>query len=618
MSRIDALQHSLSQLMAPLGASTITTALAFLPIAMLPGSAGEFIGMIGVSVIFSIIASFGVSIIVTPAMMAWFDRKRSSEGGPTGRKRWWRDGFTHPILSDGYRASVELVLRNPLIGLVIGIVPTILGIMAVGAMPPQFFPQTERNQFQLVVNLSNASNIEDTQRAVAQVSDIVRDHDGVQAIGWTLGEPGPRVYYNAINNTQGVEGFASGWVTLDTSARTREIIDSVQSRLRAEMPSARVLALPFEQGPPADAPIEFRLLGEDLIVLNELGDELRGILDRTPGVTYTVASLQPGAPIARINADEAAAALAGERLNSIASALGAQLEGVEAGSILEGTESLPVRVIASDQRRSELSDLRGSALGPGARTPLAALGDIEVVPETAVVTHYQGQRSNQILAYLEPYTLPAPVFADYQARLAASDFELPAGYTLVIGGEAANSSDALTDLAATGIPIMLVIAGAIMLVFNSFRLMLLVVVSGVLSMFFGFMGIWLFNLPFGFNGIVGTLGLFGIAVNSSIVVLSLLKASDAAMADDVIAQREIIVNATRHIVATTLTTMGGFVPILMTGDTFWMPLAASIAGGVGGSALIALYFVPAVFRLMTMKPFQRLLGRRRLDAAGAA
>jgi len=116
----------------------------------------------------------------------------------------------------------------------------------------------------------------------------------------------------------------------------------------------------------------------------------------------------------------------------------------------------------------------------------------------------------------------------------------------------------------------------------------------------------MFNLPLGFNAIVGAVGLLGIAINGSIVVLSLLKADKAAMADDVIRQRDIVVDATRHIVATTLTTMGGFVPIILTGDLFWMALAAAIAGGVTGSALLSLYFVPSVFRIMTMKPMRRL------------
>jgi multidrug efflux pump subunit AcrB len=234
---------------------------------------------------------------------------------------------------------------------------------------------------------------------------------------------------------------------------------------------------------------------------------------------------------------------------------------------------------------------------------------MELEPKTSIISRRDGLRTNQILAFLDPYTLPAPSLEQFQERLAASDFVLPPGYDMLIGGEAENSGEAVGNLAGVGIPLMLVMAGAIMLVFNSFRMMLLIIVTGVLSVFYAFFGVWLFNLPFGFNAIVGSLGLFGIAINGTIVVLSLLRANPAAMADDIIAQREVVVDATRHIIATTLTTMGGFVPILMSGDAFWMPLAAGIAGGVGGSALLALYFTPAVFRLSTMKPFQRLLGR---------
>ena len=105
----------------------------------------------------------------------------------------------------------------------------------------------------------------------------------------------------------------------------------------------------------------------------------------------------------------------------------------------------------------------------------------------------------------------------------------------------------------------------------------------------------------------GGLGLLGISINGTIVVLALLNANEAAKADDVIAQREIVVAATRHIIATTLTTMGGFVPIILQGDVFWMPLATGIAGGVAGSAILALYFTPAMFRIMTMKPMRRLI-----------
>ena len=612
LNRLDAIERSLKHLFAPLGASTLTTALAFAPIAMLPGPSGEFIGMIGLSVVFAITSSFLISVTVIPAMAGWFDRTRGWERGEHRRpRRWWRDGVAIDYVSDGYRATVEAMLRFPPLGIVLGILPALAGFYLATTLPNQFFPQTERDQFQLTLQLPPEASLADTEAVTQRATELIRSVEGVKDVTWVLGEPAPRVYYNAVNNTRGVEGLASGWVQLDNNLRTRQIVADVQALVRAEFPSARFLALPYEQGPPADAPVEFRILGDDFETLNRLGNETRAILAQTPGVTYTVASLQLGAPTMRLNADETATALTGERLTDLAADLNAELEGVRAGSVLEGTEELPVKVIAPDSRRSELTNLRSATVGTGAGgTPLSALGNMTLDPETAVITRWDGQRMNQILAYLDPYTIPAPVLADYQARLAQTGFTVPAGYTVMIGGEAENSAEAVTDLAAVGVPLILVMAGAIMLVFNSFRMMLLILTTGFLSIGLAFFGVWLFNLPMGFNAIVGGLGLLGISINSSIVVLSLLRADPWAMADDVIRQREIIVDATRHIVATTLTTMGGFVPILLSGDNFWLPLAAGISGGVAGSALLALYFTPAVFRIMTYKPVRRLFGYR--------
>jgi len=613
-SRREAIERSLKQLFAPLAASTLTTALAFAPIAMLPGAAGEFIGMVGLSVIYSITASFFVSITIVPAMAGWFDRTRSWEKGEARRpRRWWRDGVAIDFISDGFRATIEAVLRFPPLGIFIGLAPAVLGLVLTSTLPQQFFPPTERDQFQVVVNLPYEADISNAEDITLRATEFILATEGVKSVTWVMGEPSPRVYYNAINNTQGVEGFASGWVQLDSAKRTHEIVNDIQRRVRQEFPSARFLALPFEQGPPADAPIELILRGADLETLNRLGNELRTILSETPGVTYTVSSLQLGAPTLRLKADEAAAGMAGSRLADLAANLNTELEGIRAGSILEGTEELPVRIIGSDNRRQSLSDLQSKTIGamPGVTgTPISALGTMELTPKTATISRRDGLRTNQILAYLDPYTLPAPSLAQFQDRLAKSGFVLPPEYDMLIGGEAENSGAAVGNLASVGIPLMLVMAGAITLVFNSFRMMLLIVTAGVISVFYAFFGVWLFNLPFGFNAIVGSLGLFGIAINSSIVVLSLLRADERAMADDVIAQREVVMDATRHIIATTLTTMGGFVPILMTGDTFWLPLAAGIAGGVGGSALIGLYFTPAVFRIMTMKPIRRMFGYR--------
>jgi multidrug efflux pump subunit AcrB len=166
LNRLDAIERSLKHLFAPLGASTLTTALAFAPIAMLPGGAGEFIGMIGLSVVFAISSSFLISMTVIPAMAGWFDRTRGWERGEATRpRRWWRDGITFDFLSDGYRATVEAVLRFPPLGIVLGIAPAFLGFWLAGQLPNQFFPQTERDQFQLTLELPPEASLADTEAA---------------------------------------------------------------------------------------------------------------------------------------------------------------------------------------------------------------------------------------------------------------------------------------------------------------------------------------------------------------------------------------------------------------------------------------------------------------------
>ncbi len=616
---LEAGDQSLAHLAGPLFASTLTTALAFAPIALMPGSAGEFIGMLGISVIFAVSSSFLISMTVIPAMAGWFDRPRR----PGEPRRWWRDGLAFDTISDGYRWSVGVVLAFPPLGLALGLAPALIGFALGGTLPLQFFPQTERNQFQVELTLPAEASIEQTLAATTRATALLREYPEVQSINWTLGETAPRVYYNVFNNSNGVAGFAAGWVELDSAESTRRIISGVQARMRMEFPEAQFLTLPFEQGPPAPAPVEFKIFGPNLDVLNRLGNETRRVLAGTPGITYTTGTQQLGAPVVVLNADEAASTMAGEALVDLAGDLRAELDGLLAGSVLEGVEELPVRVIAPNSRRSDLSDLRAKTVGAdaaGLGAPISALGDIELNPEAAIITRIDGQRVNAVRAFTEPYALPAPIFADFEKRLAESGFELPPGYSLSVGGESENRTQAMGNLLGAAVPLILVMAGAVALVFNSFRMSLLILTTGFLALGMAFFGVWLFNLPMGFNAILGGLGLLGIAINGSIVVLSALKASPEACADDVVAQRETVVDATRHIVATTLTTMGGFAPIILTGDNFWLPLATGIAGGGAGSAILALYFTPAGFRLMTMRPFSRgwAMARGRTAPAGLA
>ena len=613
---LDAINTSLKHLFGPLLASTLTTVFAFAPIALMPGAAGEFIGMIGVSVIFAVVASFILAMTVVPAFAGWFDHNNYAEG----RHSFLRDGLRFKPLEYLYRGILQAVVSRPWVGLVGGVILPVAGFAAATTLPMQFFPPTDRDMFQVEMVLPANTSIEETRRQMARATELIAAHEGVIDVGWTLGESPPRTYYNVIGNESAAPYLAAGWVRTESAEVTHDLLPGLQREMIAAFPQARFLTLPYEQGPPTAAPIELKIFGPDLATLDALGDEIRRILAETPGVTTTVAGMRMGEPVARVNVDEASAELAGIRLEDLANRLRADFDGVPGGSVLEGVEEMPVRVIATANRRASVSDLASAPLPASPESgilsaPVAALGDVGLSPEVASIRRQDGERMNPIFAYLEPFSLPAPVLDDFMTRLDAAGLEMPPGYTLQVGGEAEARGDAMGNLFGTALPLLVLMIGSVVLAFNSFRYAGVVFITGFLSVGLALFGVWLFGTPLGFNAIVGSMGLVGLSINGTIVVLSALRADPASRALDLTAIENTVVDATRHIISTTLTTIGGFVPLILSGDSFWLPFAAAVAGGVAGSAILALVFAPASFVMLAKarqkrRDFQHRLKQR--------
>jgi len=199
MERLDALEKVAKTLFGPLLASTLTTILAFGPIALLPGSAGEFVSMIGISVIFAVGSSFVLSFTVIMALAAWFDDGRAGEANAP----FWRDGLRSKPLAWAYRKALDAVIAQPVLGLALGVLLPIAGFAAATTLPSQFFPPTERDMFQVRMVLPAATSIEETRRQVDAATAMIAARDGVIDVAFTLGESSPRVYYNMLSGTEG-------------------------------------------------------------------------------------------------------------------------------------------------------------------------------------------------------------------------------------------------------------------------------------------------------------------------------------------------------------------------------------------------------------------------------
>ncbi|MFK7766198.1 MAG: efflux RND transporter permease subunit [Mariniblastus sp.] len=610
----EAVSKSVRHLALPLFGSTLTTAFAFAPIALMPGPAGEFVGAIAINVIIAIFSSLFLAMTIIPAISARISGLGTDPHGPHAVKRWWAVGFSNERLANVYQRSLDFIFRRPVLGVILGMTLPVLGFIQATTLKEQFFPPSDRDQLQIELELSPQSSLSSTVSTTMQIREVLLEEPSVKRVDWFVGESAPAFYYNMIPRRAAVSQYAQAMVQLTTAENQAQTIHHLQEIVDQRFAHARVLVRQLEQGPPFDAPLEIRLFGPDLERLQQLGSELRQILVDTPGVIHTRAEVEDVLPKIALKIKEENARAAGLNLTDIAFQLNASTEGAIGGSIIEATEELPIRVRLNDRNRSDLADLASlDVIGSGVRldgddnyrgVPITAIADIDLESEYGSITHLAGLRMNELQAFIPAGVLPSTVLKAFQERLAESDFEVPAGYVLAYGGEAAKRDEAVSNLmASVGILLVLMIA-TLVLSFGSFRIAGIVGFVGGLSIGLGMGALWLFGYPFGFTAIVGTMGLMGVAINDTIVVLAAIRSDEAAARGDRIAMRNVVNRATRHIVSTSLTTMAGFTPLILGGGGFWPPLAVAIAGGVGGATILALYLAPSAYLILMCRGTQ--------------
>ena len=385
-SRRDAVTQSVRHLAIPLLSSTVTTALSFAPIALMPGPAGEFVGSIAISVILAIVSSWLVAMTITPSLMAILDRKQEVNQS----RKWWSQGITLPNVNRLYHYSLGVLFNKPVVGILVGLLLPVAGFMGASTLTEQFFPPADRNQFHIDLTLSAQSSITNTIDVVQSARELLLENKDITDVEWFVGESAPPFYYNMLANREGTPQFAQALVQVKSAEKVRDVIRNVQVQLDSAFPDAQILVRQLEQGPPFEAPIEMRLYGPDLEILRKLGDQIRVVMSSTHDILHTTASMANIQPKLAIQIDEDNARLAGLNHSSIARQLYSVLEGTEGGTLLETTEELPVRVRVDHSRRGQLNEIASVDLIPensadmlGQQVPLSSFAGVTLQPEVS-------------------------------------------------------------------------------------------------------------------------------------------------------------------------------------------------------------------------------------------
>ncbi len=305
------------------------------------------------------------------------------------------------------------------------------------------------------------------------------------------------------------------------------LMEPLQRELNERFPAAQIVVRAFGQGPPINAPVSFRLVGPGTDQLRLLGEEVRLALSKHPGVTHSQASVGGGKPKLWIDLDEQKVRLAGMSLTQVADQFQSQLEGIVGGTLLEDIEELPVRVKLATETQSDLDLIQSlKIIAPTTQEwiPITALGAITLKPEVTAITRRNGERVNDILAYLYPGVAAIDVSDAVLRTLEKQGFSLPAGYRLEVAGDAQERQNAI-GLLLTYLPVLITLMIAtLILSFRSVALAGLMGMVAVLSAGLGMLSLWLSGFPIGFNPLLGIAGLVGVAINGSIVVVAAIRA----------------------------------------------------------------------------------------------
>ncbi|MEM6751602.1 MAG: efflux RND transporter permease subunit [Cyanobacteria bacterium P01_E01_bin.35] len=603
----EAISKSVSYLAVPLLASTLTTVLTFTPVALLPGGVGEFVRTLALCVILALLCSVLLSLTIVPALIGLMFNPQSKGNVVTvPQRKWWSTGFSQPALTRLYQRCLDFILAQPLLGVLLTLILPITGFLMASDIPEQFFPPAERDQFHIELELPASASLKETESVAVEARKILLSHPEVVNVHWFLGRNAPSFYYNMQQSRKNLPNYAQALVQLNSAQNSRQEIQVLQEELDQAFPSVRVLVRQLEQGPRVAAPIELRIYGPNLDILEELGQQARARLAEITDVIHARTSLGEALPKLGLNVDEEQTRLAGLNNTEIAQQLNANLEGMKGGSILEDTEELPVRVRLSNQTRGNLDQIASLNLLPtttassknASTVPLSTVSKIQLVPELATITRRDGKRVNTVQGFITAGVLPSKVLTDFKQRLQESNFQLPIGYRMEFGGESAKRNEAVGNLISTVGVLLVLMLAILVLSFSSFKSAAIIAMVGICSIGLGLFSLWIFGYPLGFMAILGTIGLIGVAINDSIVILAALQADSQASKSECRAIRSVVVRSTRHILTTTITTVAGFIPLLLNGGEFWPPLAICVAGGVSGATLLALFFVPCAYLLM--------------------
>lgn len=641
-NRRDAIYGSVGELTAAVVGSTLTTVVVFLPLILLEGVVGQFFAALSVALTVSVLVSLALALTLIPLLADQLlpeTQNGSIENDFINAARRDDDSRIEPENEAGatveasgrlarriqsllasierqYTAALDWVFMHRRTAITATLIAVLLGAFVYTRLETGFLPEMDEGGFVLDYRLPPGTSLTETNAVVSKMETILRDTPEVAAFSRRTGSQ--LGFFVTDQN----EGDILVRLKNERSRESEEVVDDVRRQIKSKLPAAHVEFVELLQDVIEDLagsprPVEIKLFGNDLQVLQHAATGLSERIEKISGIVELYNGVSAGSPelVARI--DPVRAERAGLTVQSISNQLSGALLGHRITQVREGDKLTGVRVRLPDETRFDYSKISNVPITTpnGVTQTLSAFADIRREAGQSELVRQDQRQMVALTAGLSGRGLGS-VTADVQALLAKT--RLPPGVVYELGGQYESQQTAFRGLLMVfGLAIALVFL-VLVVQFRSYKEPLVILFAAPVSLVGALLALWLTRTPLNISSFMGLIMLIGLVVKNGIILLD--------YAGKLRGERETPLNAAlreagrvrlRPILMTTLCTIFGLAPLaigLGAGAEMQRPLAIAVIGGLLLSTFVTLLVVPTIS--LQLEEFRLRRQHRRRENVG--
>ena len=595
-SKLEASVKATSQIGIAVVGCTVLLIFAFLPIVFLPEGAGDFIRSLPLSVITTILASMVVSLTVVPFLASIILKPHESEEG----------NFLLRAMKKGihttYGTVLNKALKHPAITLMIIGGIFIASLALVPVIGSSLFPKSEKPMFLVEIETPEGTNLATTNKVTRYVESVLKKVPEISSFASNVGKGNPRIYYNVGQHNES-ENYAEIFIQVE-GLQTREkvaVIEKLRQQLK-DYPGATIKVKDFEQGPPVEAPLAYRIYSDDLAALRKTAFDVAALIGKVDGTIYVNNPLLVKPTDLKVTINKEKAGILGVASADIDKTVRLGAAGLNVATYREDIGKADnYNVNVSIPRNADIQDVSifdrlYVPSASGLNIPFKNVASVGFESSPNQIRHYDKDRYVTISAFVKPgYNVQQ---LDQQITAQLNQFKFPKGFSFKVAGEKESKEESFGNLGIILIVTVFGFLGVLILEFKTFKSILIVLSVIPLGIVGGLIMLYFAGETLSFTATIGFIALVGIEVKNSLLVVDFtnqLRAQGRSIEDAIVEAGEI---RFVPILLTSLTAIGGLLPLVIEYSELYSPLALVLIGGLISSTLLSRLVTPVMYKLL--------------------